>query len=62
MNNDFYVKPSNGVMPVSSGAPTGGVKTDYGEKGIGQGDDFNTLSHPTPSVDSSISSWSPKTK
>jgi hypothetical protein len=46
------------VVPTSGGEPTGGVATDYGEKGIGQGDDFNTPSHPTPSVTASIDSWS----
>jgi hypothetical protein len=48
------------VVPKPSEAPTGGVATDYGEKGIAQGDDYNTLSHPTPSVTASIDSWSPK--
>lgn len=55
------IKVNDGIVPVSSGTPSGGV-SDYGEKGIGQGDDHGTPSHPTPPVESSIDSWTPRVK
>lgn len=59
MDTKTYI--NDGIVKVANGSPSGGV-SDYGEKGIGQGDDYNAPSHPTPSIDGSINAWNPEVK